>query len=278
MKKIECSNELRHKAEEIRYDIISMIAEAGSGHPGGTLSAADIGTVLFFNEMNYDPANPQWEGRDRFILSKGHVAPLFYTLLAHAGFFNRSELMTLRKYKSRLQGHPVSYMLPGVEVSTGSLGQGLSIASGIALACKMDKKFYRVFTLLGDGELQEGQSWEAAMFAAYRKLDNLCAIVDRNHLQIDGNTEDVLALEPLQAKWNAFGWHTIMINGHNISAILDAFREFNEVVNKPTVIIAKTVKGKGVSFMEDQAGWHGKAPKDDEVTQALSEIKARMDA
>jgi len=277
MKKSYSINELTHKAEEIRYDIISMISEAGSGHPGGSLSSADIGTVLFFNEMKYDPNNPKWKDRDRFVLSKGHVAPLFYTLLAHAGYFDKSELLTLRKYKSRLQGHPASYKLPGVEVSTGSLGQGLSIASGMALAGKKDNKSYRVFTLLGDGELQEGQVWEAAMFAAHKKLDNLCAIVDRNHLQIDGRTEDVLALEPLCTKWDAFGWQSILIDGHIMSEILSAFDQFHSTKHKPTVIIAKTVKGKGISFMEDQAGWHGKAPKGDEIEKALYEIKARMD-
>ena len=278
MEKITKIDQLQKRAEEIRYDIVSMIAETGSGHPGGSLSGVDIGAVLFFNEMNYDPHNPTREERDRFILSKGHAAPLLYALLAHASYFERSELKTLRKYKSRLQGHPASLMLPGVEVSTGSLGQGLSISCGIALSGKMDKKNYRVYTLLGDGELDEGQVWEAAMFAAHKKLDNLCAIVDRNRLQIDGDTEKVMALEPLKAKWDAFGWHTILIDGHNISDILDAFEEFHSVKNKPTVILAKTVKGKGVSFMENIAGWHGKAPNHKELEQALKEIKARMDA
>ncbi|MDP8315426.1 MAG: transketolase [Candidatus Celaenobacter antarcticus] len=276
MERITEIDQLKRKAEEIRYDIVDMIAEAGSGHPGGSLSAADIGAVLFFNEMKYDPQNPEWKDRDKFILSKGHAAPLLYTLLAHAGYFERSELKTLRKYKSRLQGHPASYMLPGVEVSTGSLGQGLSISCGIAMAGKMDKKNYRVYTLLGDGELDEGQVWEAAMFATHKKLDNLCAIVDRNRLQIDGDTEQVMALEPLKAKWDAFGWHTILIDGHNISDILHAFEEFNTIRKKPTIILAKTVKGKGVSFMENIAGWHGKAPNKEELEQALKEIKARM--
>jgi len=277
MERITEVDQLKKKAEEIRYDIVSMIAEAGSGHPGGSLSAADLGSTLFFNEMKYDPQNLKWQDRDRFILSKGHAAPLLYALLANAGYFERSELKTLRKYKSRLQGHPASYMLPGVEVSTGSLGQGLSISCGIALAGKLDKKDFRVYTLLGDGELDEGQVWEAAMFASHNKLDNLCAIVDRNRLQIDGDTEKVMALEPLRAKWDAFGWHTILINGHDISEILHAFKEFNSVKNKPTVILAQTVKGKGVSFMENKAGWHGKAPNKDELEQALKEIKARME-
>ncbi len=276
MEKIIQIDQFKKKAEEIRYDIIKMIGEAGSGHPGGSLSGADIGAVLFFNEMNYDPQNPTWECRDKFILSKGHAAPLLYALLAHAGFFERSELKTLRKYKSRLQGHPASLMLPGVEISTGSLGQGLSISCGIALAGKIDNKNYRVYTLLGDGELDEGQVWEAAMFAAHKKLDNLCAIVDRNRLQIDGDTEKVMALEPLKEKWDAFGWHTILIDGHNITDILHAFEEFHSVKNKPTIILAKTVKGKGVSFMENKAGWHGKAPDREQTEQALKEIKARM--
>ena len=276
MEKIIQIDQFKKKAEEIRYDIIKMIGEAGSGHPGGSLSGADIGAVLFFNEMNYDPQNPTWECRDKFILSKGHAAPLLYALLAHAGFFERSELKTLRKYKSRLQGHPASLMLPGVEISTGSLGQGLSISCGVALAEKMDNKKYRVYTLLGDGELDEGQVWEAAMFAAHKKLDNLCAIVDRNRLQIDGDTEKVMALEPLKEKWDAFGWHTILIDGHNITDILHAFEELHSVKNKPTIILAKTVKGKGVSFMENKAGWHGKAPDREQTEQALKEIKARM--
>ncbi len=278
MERIIEVDQLRKKAEEIRLDIVSMIAEAGSGHPGGSLSGADLGSVLFFNEMKYDPQNPKWQNRDRFILSKGHAAPLLYALLANAGYFNKCELKTLRKYKSRLQGHPASYMLPGVEVSTGSLGQGLSISCGIALAGKMDKKDFRVYTLLGDGELNEGQVWEAAMFAAHKKLDNLCAIVDRNRLQIDGDTEKVMALEPLRAKWDAFGWHTLLIDGHNISEILHAFKEFHIVKDKPTVIHAKTIKGKGVSFMENKAGWHGKAPNKEELALALKEIKERMDA
>jgi len=277
MEKITQIDQLKKRAEEIRYDIVSMIAKAGSGHPGGSLSGADIGAVLFFNEMNFEPQNPEWKDRDKFILSKGHAAPLLYALLAHAGFFERNELKTLRKYKSRLQGHPASYMLPGVEVSTGSLGQGLSISCGIALAGKIDNKKYRVYTLLGDGELDEGQVWEAAMFASHKKLDNLCAIVDRNCLQIDGDTEKVMALEPLKEKWDAFGWHTILIDGHNISDILHGFEEFHSIKNKPTVILAKTVKGKGVSFMENIAGWHGKAPNPDELEQALKEIKVRMD-
>ena len=278
MQRIIEVDQLREKAEEIRYDIVSMIAEAGSGHPGGSLSGADLGSALFFNEMKYDSQNPKWQDRDRFILSKGHAAPLLYAMLAHAGFLERNELKTLRKYKSRLQGHPASYILPGVEVSTGSLGQGLSISCGIALSGKLDKKIFRVYTLLGDGELDEGQVWEAAMFAPHKKLDNLCAIVDRNRLQIDGDTENVMALEPLRAKWDAFGWHTILIDGHNISEILNAFKEFNSVKNKPTMILAQTVKGKGVSFMENKAGWHGKAPNKDELEQALKEIKERMDA
>lgn len=264
---------LRSKSKIIRYEIIKMIGKAGSGHPGGSLSATDIGVALFFYQMKYKPNNPKWEERDRFILSKGHAAPLLYALLAHANYFDKKHLSTLRKYNSILQGHPASYLTPGVEVSTGSLGQGLSISAGIALAGKMDNKSYNVYTLLGDGELDEGQIWEAAMFSAHKKLDNLCAIVDRNHLQIDGNTEDVMALEPLVKKWQAFGWHTITIDGHNMKKIISAFDEFLTIKNKPTVIIAKTIKGKGVSFMENKAEWHGKPPKNDLLKKALKELQ-----
>lgn len=264
---------LRKFALEIRIDIIKMIAKAGSGHPGGSLSATDIGTALFFSEMKYDPNNPKWQERDRFILSKGHAAPFLYALLAKAGYFDHSELNNLRRYKSILQGHPASYLVPGVEVSTGSLGQGLSVAAGVALSGKMDAKDYRVFTLLGDGELNEGQIWEAIMFAAHNKLDNLCAIVDRNQLQIDGDTEKVMALEPLEKKWQSFNWNTICIDGHNFEEILMAFRKFRQNSHKPFVIIAKTVKGKGISYMENKAGWHGKAPDKERLQIALQELQ-----
>ncbi|MCK4339221.1 MAG: transketolase [Candidatus Cloacimonetes bacterium] len=267
---------LRSKSKIIRYEIIKMIGKAGSGHPGGSLSATDIGVALFFYQMKYKPDNPKWEERDRFILSKGHATPLHYALLAHANYFDKKHLSTLRQYNSILQGHPASYLTPGVEVSTGSLGQGLSISAGIALAGKMDNKSYNVYTLLGDGELDEGQIWEAAMFSAHKKLDNLCTIVDRNHLQIDGNTEDVMALEPLVKKWQAFGWYTITIDGHNMKKIISAFDEFLTIKNKPTVIIAKTIKGKGVSFMENKAEWHGKPLKGELLKQALQELEPRI--
>lgn len=263
---------LEEKSVQIRKNLLKMIEKAGSGHPGGSLSATDIGTALFFSEMNYKSQNPEWKKRDRFILSKGHAAPLLYTLLASAGYFSPSKLNNLRKYKSILQGHPASYLVPGVEVSTGSLGQGLSIAAGIALSAKMDKHQYRVFTLLGDGELNEGQIWEAAMFAGHKKLDNLCAIVDRNRLQIDGDTEKVMALEPLEKKWQSFNWNTICIDGHDFNEILSALEQFKLNSNKPFVIIAKTVKGKGVSFMENEAGWHGKAPNQEQLKIALNEL------
>lgn len=267
---------LRSKSKIIRYEIIKMIGKAGSGHPGGSLSATDIGVALFFYQMKYKPDNPKWEERDRFILSKGHATPLHYALLAHANYFDKKHLSTLRQYNSILQGHPASYLTPGVEVSTGSLGQGLSISAGIALAGKMDNKSYNVYTLLGDGELDEGQIWEAAMFSAHKKLDNLCTIVDRNHLQIDGNTEDVMALEPLVKKWQAFGWYTITIDGHNMKKIISEFDEFLTIKNKPTLIIAKTIKGKGVSFMENKAEWHGKPLKGELLKQALQELEPRI--
>ncbi len=268
-------NYLREQAREVRYQIIKMIARAGSGHPGGSLSATDIGAALFFHEMKHNPKNPEWDERDRFILSKGHAAPLLYVLLAKSGYFEESYLKTLREYKSILQGHPSSYLTPGVEVSTGSLGQGLSIGCGIALAGKMDEKNFRVFTLLGDGELDEGQVWEAAMFAAHKKLDNLCAIVDRNRLQIDGDTEDVMALESLQDKWKSFGWNTIKIDGHDFEEILDAFEKFKNNHNKPFVIIARTIKGRGVSFMENKAEWHGKVPTGKLLEIALQELQIK---
>jgi len=269
-KKIE---KLKNIARELRRDILKMIAKAGSGHPGGSLSATDIGTALFFSEMKYDSNDPDWKERDRFILSKGHAAPLLYALLAKAGYFSGSELNKLRRYKSILQGHPASYLVPGVEVSTGSLGQGLSVAAGLALSAKQDEKDFRVFSLLGDGELNEGQIWEAIMFSGHNKLDNLCAIVDRNQLQIDGDTEKVMALEPLEEKWQSFNWNTISINGHDFEEILMAFEKFKQNSDKPFVIIAKTVKGKGVSYMENKAGWHGKAPNREQLEIALKELE-----
>ena len=268
--------ELERRARDMRVDIVRMIAEAGSGHPGGSLSCADILCALYFGgAMEHDPQNPRWEGRDRFILAKGHAAPALYAALAHAGYFPREELMTLRKLGSRLQGHPDSNQLPGVEVSTGSLGQGLSIAAGAAAGLALDGKPQTVFALLGDGECQEGQVWEAAMFAAHRGLDNLVAIVDRNHLQIDGDTADVCDPGDVGAKFAAFGWSVREVDGHDIPALVEALRAAKaERAGKPCVLVAHTVKGKGVSFMEGQAGWHGKAPNAEQLAAALADLGA----
>lgn len=263
---------LMAKACQIRQDIVRMVGEAKSGHPGGSLSAADIVTTLYFHEMKVDSENPTNPDRDRFVLSKGHAAPVLYAALAEKGFFPREELGTLRKIGSRLQGHPSMKHLPGVEMSTGSLGQGLSAANGMALAGKLDKRDYRVYALLGDGEIQEGQVWEAAMAAAHYKLDNVVAIIDHNKLQIDGPTSEVMSPEPIADKWRAFGWHVEVINGHDFEEIIAALNKAREVKGQPTAIIANTVKGKGVSFMENQVGWHGNAPSSEQTTQALCEL------
>ncbi|KMT21110.1 transketolase [Clostridium cylindrosporum] len=265
-------NELTSVATEIRKDIVTMLTESASGHPGGSLSAADILTALYFGEMNIDPKNPKCEDRDRFVLSKGHAAPVLYAALAERGFMAKEELMTLRKIDSNLQGHPNMNDTPGVDMSTGSLGQGLSAANGMALAGKLDNKSYRVYAYLGDGELQEGQVWEAAMTSAHYKLDNLTAFVDYNGLQIDGNTTDVMNVEPIANKFEAFGWHVISINGHSFEEIFKAIDEAKSTKGKPTMIVAKTVKGKGVSFMENQAGWHGNAPSKEQCEEALKEL------
>jgi len=264
--------ELESKACIIRQDIIRMLGESKSGHPGGSLSATDIVTTLYFHEMNVDPANPKWPDRDRFVLSKGHAAPVLYAALAEKGYFPREELLTLRKTGSRLQGHPSMKHIPGVDMSTGSLGQGLSAANGMALAGRLDGKGYRVYAIMGDGEIQEGQIWEAAMAAAHYKLDNLVGFLDHNGLQIDGLTEDVMSPEPVTDKWRAFGWHVEEINGHDFKEITGALQKAKEVKGKPTMIIANTVKGKGVSYMENQVGWHGSAPNPDQTGQALSEL------
>jgi transketolase len=266
--------EMKRIANEIRKDIIKMTAAAGSGHPGGSLSCVEILVSLYFKVLRHDPKNYAWEGRDRFILSKGHVCPALYATLARAGYFPVEELLTLRKFGSRLQGHPHRKKLPCLETSSGSLGQGLSIAVGMAIGFKMDKKEQRVYCLMGDGECDEGQIWEAAMSASHYKLDNLCGIVDVNGLQIDGFTRDVMNLEPLAEKWKAFGWHVIEVDGHNFEELLKAFEEAKNTKGKPTVILAKTVKGKGVSFMENKAEWHGKAPKKEEAEIALRELEA----
>ena len=263
---------LKEKAKEIRKSIVSMITEAKSGHPGGSLSATDILTALYFSEMNVDPTNPKMEGRDRFVLSKGHAAPAIYATLAEKGYFSKDELMTLRKFGSRLQGHPDMKKLSGIEISTGSLGQGLSVANGMALNAKIFDENYRTYVVLGDGEIQEGQIWEAAMTAAHYKLDNLCAFLDSNNLQIDGNVSEIMGVEPLDKKWEAFGWNVIKIDGHDFEQILSALDKAREYKGKPTMIIAKTIKGKGVSFMENVCGFHGVAPTLEELERALAEL------
>lgn len=263
---------LEEKAKEIRKSIVTMIAEANSGHPGGSLSATDILTCLYFSEMNIDPENPKMPNRDRFVLSKGHAAPAIYAVLAEKGYFSKDELLTLRKYGSKLQGHPDMKKLSGIEVSTGSLGQGLSVANGMALNAKIFKEDYRVYAILGDGEVQEGQIWEAAMAAAHYKLDNICAFLDNNDLQIDGNVSKIMGVEPLAKKWESFGWNVIEIDGHNFEEILSALEKAKECKGKPTMIVAKTIKGKGVSFMENVCGFHGVAPTAEEKEKALAEL------
>ena len=265
-------NFLKEKARILRIEILKMLTEAGSGHTGGSLSAADIVTALYFYKMRHNPKDPKWKERDWFILSKGHAAPLLYAALSLSGYFDKQMLKTLRKLGSPLQGHPCSKMLPGVEISTGSLGQGLSIANGIAMGLKLDGLSSRVYCLLGDGEIQEGQVWEAAMTAAHYRLDNLCAIIDNNGLQIDGQCSDVMSIEPIVNKWEAFGWHVIDINGHDMKAILNAFDEAEDVKLKPTMIVARTVKGKGVSFFEGKVQYHGIAPTREELERALKEL------
>lgn len=259
-------------AKRIRVDVVKAVHNASSGHPGGSLSAADIVTALYFKEMNIDPENPKMENRDKFILSKGHAAPVQYAALAERGYFPVEDMMSLRKLGSNFQGHPNMHKVPGVEMSTGSLGQGISVCVGMAIGNKLNNNPGRIYTLLGDGELQEGLVWEAAMSAAHYKLDNLCAIVDNNGLQIDGKNEDVMNIYPVDEKFAAFGWNVIKIDGHNFDEIFDAFDKARACKDKPTVIIAKTVKGKGVSFMEGQAGWHGKAPDADLTKQAVEEL------
>ncbi len=265
-------SELEDIARKLRRHVITMIAAAGSGHPGGSLSAADIVTALYFDIMKYDPANPHWPDRDRFILSKGHAAPVLYAALAECGYFPLDWLTTLRKTGTCLQGHTDSTLTPGVDVSAGSLGQGLSIGIGMALAARLDNRDYRTYVLLGDGECDEGQVWEAAMFAPNYQLDNLTAIVDFNTLQLDGFTGDIMNLEPFMAKWTAFMWEVIEINGHDILQIIDAIQQAKAVKGRPTVIVAHTIKGKGVSFMENNVDWHGRAPNKSETEIALREL------
>lgn len=271
--------ELKKMAVKVREGIIKSVHSAKAGHPGGSLSAAEVFTYLYFEEMNIDPKNPKKRDRDRFVLSKGHTAPGYYAALANRGFFPVEDLLTLRHTGSYLQGHPDMKHIPGVDMSSGSLGQGISAAVGMALAGKLDAAEYRVYTLLGDGELQEGQVWEAAMFAAARKLDNLCVIVDNNNLQIDGSIAEVCSPYPIDEKFVSFGFHVITVADGNDFAQLDAaFKEAKSITEKPTAIILKTVKGKGISYMENDAGWHGKAPNDEEYGQAMEELERAGEA
>ena len=270
--------ELMKTANEVRKGIVTAVHSAKSGHPGGSLSAADIYTYLYFEEMNIDPKDPKKADRDRFVLSKGHTAPGYYSTLAHRGFFPVEDLTTLRKVGSYLQGHPDMKHIPGVDMSSGSLGQGISAAVGMAISAKLSNDDYRVYTLLGDGEIQEGQVWEASMFAGHRKLDNLVVIVDNNNLQIDGKITDVNSPYPIDKKFEAFNFHVINIDGNDFDQIEAAFKEARKTKGMPTAIIAKTIKGKGVSFMEDQAGWHGKAPNDEQYAQAMEELEKAGEA
>lgn len=273
MEKIKDIESLKKIAQNVRRGIIDAVYNGKSGHPGGSLSIADIMTVLYFNEMNVDKGNPQDENRDRLVLSKGHCAPALYSTLANYGFFDIEELKTLRNIESRLQGHPDMKHIPGVDMTTGSLGQGLSVANGMAISGKLDNKDYRVYCILGDGEIEEGQIWEAAMASSKYKLDNLCVIVDNNNLQIDGTIEEVMSSYPIDEKFRSFGFQIINIDGNDIDEILKAFEVAKNIKEKPTCIIAKTIKGKGVSFMENRVGWHGKAPNKEEYEQAIKELE-----
>lgn len=269
--------QLEITATKVRMGIIEGTYNAKSGHPGGSMSIADILTYLYMHRLNIDTENPSMETRDRFVLSKGHTAPALYSVLAHRGFFPVEELKTLRHIDARLQGHPVMKKVPGVDMSTGSLGQGISTACGMALSGKISNDAYRVYTILGDGEIQEGLVWEAAMFAAHYKLDNLTAVVDNNGLQIDGKISDVMSPYPIDEKFKAFGWNVIVIDAHDFDQIEKAFEEAERKVGQPTVIIQKSTKGKGVSFMQDKAAWHGKAPNDEEYKLAMEELSAYLD-
>ncbi len=274
---VQLKKQLEIAATKVRMGVIEGVYNAKAGHPGGSLSVADTLTYLYMNRMNVNPEDPEMADRDRLVLSKGHTAPALYACLAHRGFFPVEELKTLRKIDSRLQGHPVRGKVPGVDMSTGSLGQGISAACGMALSGKISSDTYKVYAVLGDGEIQEGQVWEAAMFAAHYQLDNLVAVVDNNGLQIDGKIGDVMSPYPIDEKFAAFGWHVIVINGHDFDEIEKAFDEAETVLNKPTVIIQRSTKGKGVSFMENQCGWHGKAPNDAEYAQAMAELTAHLE-
>ena len=270
--------ELQKKANEVRKDIVTAVHSAKSGHPGGSLSAADVFTYLYFEELNIDPKDPKKPDRDRFVLSKGHTAPGLYSVLAERGFFPKEDLTTLRKIGSHLQGHPCMQHPPGLAMSSGSLGQGISAAVGMALSAKVFGDSYRVYTLLGDGELQEGEVWEASMFASAKKLDNLCVIVDNNNLQIDGTVEEVNSPYPIDEKFKAFGFHVINVNGHDFDELRSAFTEAKTVKGQPTVIVMKTIKGKGVSFMENNAAWHGSAPNDEQYAVAMADLEKAGEA
>ena len=272
------NDELKQIANEVRKGIVTAVHSAKSGHPGGSLSAADILTYLYFEEMNVDPENPKKSDRDRFVLSKGHIAPALYSVLAQKGYFPVEDLKTLRHVGSYLQGHPDMKGTPGVDMSSGSLGQGISVAAGMALSAKLSNESYRVYTLLGDGEIQEGQVWEAAMFAGHRKLDNLVVIVDNNGLQIDGSIEDVCSPYPIDKEFESFNFHVINIDAHDFDSIAGALKEARETKGQPTAIIAKSVKGKGVSFMENRAEWHGSAPNDEKFEIAMEDLKKAGEA
>ncbi len=270
-------DDLKLATKNMRINIIKMLSQAKSGHPGGSLSACEILAALYLEEMNIDPKNPNWEDRDRFVLSKGHGAPVLYAALAEKGYFSKEELNHLRKIDSMLQGHPDMKGTPGVDMTTGSLGQGLSAANGMALAGKLDNKDYRVYVLIGDGESQEGIVWESAMLASHYNLDNITVFLDHNGLQIDGANREVMNIEPIEDKFKSFGWHIINIDGHSFKEIFAAIEEAKNTKGKPTMIVAKTIKGKGVSFMEDEAGWHGKAPSEEETKRALEELGGGID-
>lgn len=263
------------KALQFRREILETLNLAGSGHPGGSLSSVEILISLYFYKMNHDPKNSKWEQRDRLIISKGHVTPVIYVTLANAGYFPKEELKTFRKFGSRLQGH-VHFKVPGVEFNTGSLGHGLSVANGIAIGAKMLNQTFRTYCLMGDGEIQEGSVWEAAMSSSHYKLDNVCAIVDYNKVQENGPVNEIKNLEPLAAKWKSFGWHVLEVDGHDLKALCQALDELESVKEKPTVIIAHTIKGKGISFMEGKAAWHGKAPNKEQLQMALAELEASL--
>ena len=276
-KKINNIKQLKLKANEIRQDVVRMLNAAGSGHPAGAIGLADIYAALYFNVLYHDPKNPEWPDRDRVVLSNGHVCPVLYAAMANTGYFPKEELLTLRKVGSRLQGHPHKGSLPGIENSSGPLGQGLSIAVGMAIVSKRERKKWRVYCMMSDGELDEGQCWEAAMLAAKHRLGNLTAVIDRNNIQIDGYTEEVMPLEPLAEKFRSFGWNVINVDGHNIKKFIDACEESKAVYERPTVIIAHTVPGKAVSFMEFLSEWHGKPPNDEQTKDAITELEKQKE-